>query len=159
MSFESAGNTRNRNIHIGLSTPIDERWLSAHDSGSTRSNEASRSKSKRRARRRLRRKLCQSSRFSSPATFLGVNERRGNAGLGSSLPPPSMAVWNTPPGTAFLVGDGLKYRAPCPRTHAKTMVPGRRSRKSTSVRWEGRGGGGGGGKKSERARERRARDG
>lgn len=62
---------------------------------------------------------------------LGVNERRGNIGLGSSLPPSFMAVWrNTPPGTAFLVGDGLKYRAPYPRTHAKTMVPGRRSRKS-----------------------------
>lgn len=38
-----------------------------------------------------------------------------------------MPVRNTPPGTAFLVGDGLKYRAPCPRTHAKTMEPDRLS--------------------------------
>lgn len=67
-----------------------------HDSGSTWTG--SDVASERRVRRRLRRKLCQSSRFSSLATFLSVNERRGNAGLGSSLPPPSMAVWrNTPP--------------------------------------------------------------
>lgn len=30
-----------------------------------------------------------------------------------------MPVRNTPPGTAFLVGDGLKYRAPCPRIHTR----------------------------------------
>lgn len=90
-----------------------------------------------------------------------------------------MPVRNTPPGTAFLVGDGLKYRAPCLPTYTRendgTRLSGEKERKPAgrpgrkregngqsdrfdgegTIEWSSRGAGGQGGRESgERERRR-----